>query len=440
MRVGHLRVVAQPGRRLIAVLGTRALVGSEPMLGTAGAVRRRAAHSVVVTLPALLALGCMTDFFNGPGVTESGGTPPPEFPKVAVSPMSATLSAVGATLTLSGVYYDSTGAPVSGLRMTWTSLNPGVATVSSTNGHMTAIASGQGTIAGEADTLTGYALVTVSAPQASPYIDWQPVASPDPDELRGVWGLSANDVYAVGKGGTVLHQGGTGWTSLATTVKENLNAAWGSSSGDVYVVGDGGRLLHYGGAGWTATKLGSSHLHGVWGTSPIEVFVVGDGGRIRRFERGAWVLMASGATKNLRAVWGTSSNDVYAVGDGGIVRHFDGTAWLGIATGTTKTLRAVWGSSPTDVFVAGDGGVVLHFNGTEWTPMPTPVSDGINGLWGTAGTEVYAITANGRVLRYNGTDWTVAANLGGGLRGIWGAYGARAYAVGNGGVIVRGSP
>src|SRR6266700_3503527 len=190
-----------------------------------------------------LATGCVTDFFSGPNGTAVGGNAPPVFPLVDVSPAGTTVTALGGSVTFSGSYFDSSGAQVSGLRMSWTSLNPAIATVNSSNGRVTAVASGQGSIAGVTDSVTGYALLTVAVAQDSPFVVWTKVTSPGPDELRGVWGVNGNDVYAVGKAGTLLHQGGSGWTDIPSGVKENLNAVWGTATNAVYAVGDGGRLL-----------------------------------------------------------------------------------------------------------------------------------------------------------------------------------------------------
>src|SRR6266700_2395348 len=162
-----------------------------------------------------LATGCVTDFFSGPNGTAVGGNAPPVFLLVDVSPAGTTVTALGGSVTFSGSYFDSSGAQVSGLRMSWTSLNPAIATVNSSNGRVTAVA------------------------QDSPFVVWTKVTSPGPDELRGVWGVNGNDVYAVGKAGTLLHQGGSGWTDIPSGVKENLNAVWGTATNAVYAVGDG---------------------------------------------------------------------------------------------------------------------------------------------------------------------------------------------------------
>ena len=55
--------------------------------------------------------------------------------------------------------------------------------------------------------------------------------------LRGVWGSSVSDVFAVGKEGTILHYGGNTWSETSNGTKAQLNSVWGSSESDVFTVG-----------------------------------------------------------------------------------------------------------------------------------------------------------------------------------------------------------
>ena len=97
---------------------------------------------------------------------------------------------------------------------------------------------------------------------------WSAMQSPATGPLYSVWGASASDVYAVGAQGTVLHYDGSTWSQqdisaffaetssalqskpfrvsvLADTVP-NLMAVWGSTAQDVYAGGEEGTVLHFG--------------------------------------------------------------------------------------------------------------------------------------------------------------------------------------------------
>jgi len=63
--------------------------------------------------------------------------------------------------------------------------------------------------------------------------------------LNDVWGSSANDIFAVGSGGTILHYNGSNWSAMTSGTIQGLNAVWGSSANDIFAVGSGGTILHY---------------------------------------------------------------------------------------------------------------------------------------------------------------------------------------------------
>ncbi len=103
--------------------------------------------------------------------------------------------------------------------------------------------------------------------------------------LRGVWAASDTEAWAVGGGGTILHNAGAqlAWDVISDVpTKENLNAVWGTSSSDVWAVGDAGVVLHYDGTSWARVKiakLGSRRpaLYSVWSPAPGTVWIGGQG-------------------------------------------------------------------------------------------------------------------------------------------------------------------
>lgn len=67
--------------------------------------------------------------------------------------------------------------------------------------------------------------------------EFVPMKSPTTESIRGVWGFSANDVYAVGEGGIILHYDGSNWTEMTSNTTATLQAIWGTSNTDLYAVG-----------------------------------------------------------------------------------------------------------------------------------------------------------------------------------------------------------
>lgn len=105
-------------------------------------------------------------------------------------------------------------------------------------------------------------------------------ASGTDKELYRVWGSAANDVWAVGFGGAILHWDGSRWTAKASGTTDPFYGVWGSAANDVWAVGSKGMILHWDGGSWT-TKVSSpsNHLRAVWGQAS-QVWVAGAAGVI----------------------------------------------------------------------------------------------------------------------------------------------------------------
>ena len=99
----------------------------------------------------------------GDGVTEPPAPPPdpPRSTTVALSPATAELGALGATVQLSAQVRDQNGQAMAGATVTWASSSAAVATVSS-SGLVTAAGNGTATIAATAGGVSGTTAVTVA--------------------------------------------------------------------------------------------------------------------------------------------------------------------------------------------------------------------------------------------------------------------------------------
>jgi hypothetical protein len=158
----------------------------------------------------------------------------------------------------------------------------------------------------------------------------QATAGYEDPALRAIWGSSANDVFAAGESGAILHSTGASWSAMASDTSQWLNALWGSSENDVFAVGENGTIVHYNGT--------------IWST------------------------MESGVYETLRGVYGDAPDNVYAVGDNAVVLHFDGAAWSVLLAGGIS-LRDVWVTDRLVVAV-GDDGLILTGKGGDTTKGP----------------------------------------------------------------------
>ena len=84
------------------------------------------------------------------------------------------------------------------------------------------------------------------------------------NDLRGVWGSSGSDVFAVGPDGTIRHYNGTSWSPMTSGITQLLLDVWGSSGSDVFAVGENGTILHYAPEAPPVTELPDLTITRVW--------------------------------------------------------------------------------------------------------------------------------------------------------------------------------
>src|SRR6476659_5797076 len=84
---------------------------------------------------------------------------------------------------------------------------------------------------------------------------WCQETSPTTARLHGVWAASANDVFAVGDGGTILRRVNGTWTQMTSPTTNHLRGVWGLSSSDVWACGvasgGAGTVVHFNGTSWS---------------------------------------------------------------------------------------------------------------------------------------------------------------------------------------------
>ncbi|MCK7527250.1 MAG: hypothetical protein MZV64_61425 [Ignavibacteriales bacterium] len=86
--------------------------------------------------------------------------------------------------------------------------------------------------------------------------------------LEGVVAFSSTDIWFVGS--LPIHGDGNNWTmfDLRTTVDPNLSLsrAWGNNSNNMYFVGRNGSIAAYNGNSWTKIESGTTvDIQDIWG-------------------------------------------------------------------------------------------------------------------------------------------------------------------------------
>jgi hypothetical protein len=262
-------------------------------------------------------------------------------------------------------------------------------------------------------------------------------------QFYAIDGSSASDVVVVGKGpeprvGIITNFDGSRWTSPNLVTSYQLRDLWGTSAEDLFAVGERGVILHRSAAGWsemTKPPVANPFYNGVSGTSSSNVLAVGSKGSsnlglIVRYDGSDWTEMnAPALTPTLSDVWAVRDDTAFAVGQLGTILIMEGSSWSAMASPTGDYLEAVWGWSPTAVYVASYGAVYVY-DGTQWSSVVfNPQPGGYTTLHGHAASEsgvnhvVYAGELDGTVGRYHSKDdtyikWEAALDVS--VRDVWG--------------------
>jgi len=264
--------------------------------------------------------------------------------------------------------------------------------------------------------------------------------------LSDVWGSTPNDVWAVGRitdttagfRPNATHFDGNTWSLVQIEEGFDVFGIFGFTANNIFAVGTNGRVYHWDGTKWKqqvclgigdgcSGLLNGEQLNAIWGTSSQELFAVGVGGVIVHYDGQRWTKMSSGAEINLWDVWGFNSTDVYCAGADffggqGIVLHYDGTQWRPIMVDQNPSFRhfSVWGANQNHVVTTGD--FTYRFDGQKWRRLRVPdLSILKQKVVGTAVNDIFIVGDFGLMLHWNGTNWRRydAVSFTGTIRGLW---------------------
>jgi len=162
--------------------------------------------------------------------------------------------------------------------------------------------------------------------------EWHNVFSTTDGDLRDVFALDKENVFAVGKSGTVLRFDGKNWAR--ETIEE-------------IPLADGGTMPF------------SSGIFGVWASDTDDLWAVAESGTWLHSDGGLWTAYSSGEEVTLRSVHGLSDKAVWMVGGSGTVIHYDGTTLSREVAHPVATLYSVFATGDGTVFAVGDTGTIL---------------------------------------------------------------------------------
>lgn len=248
-------------------------------------------------------------------------------------------------------------------------------------------------------------------------------------DLYDVWGSSPDNIWATGWirnetwGTNIIHYDGVEWEEY-DYYEAYLRGIFGLSENDIWAVGNNlsipardALIAHYDGVEWKTvyTKIGMPSLRNVWASASNDVFAVGSEGLILHYDGNSWSQMESGTKYHLRDVWGFAGDDVYACGGniGDTVRpilfHYDGISWESVLDTTKEDrdyLESIWGTSSNNLYFSSVSGFYQGSVNSGWTPSVIPDDHtAINKLRGSSEYNIFIAGHFGLLLHYNGNTW-----------------------------------
>lgn len=308
---------------------------------------------------------------------------------------------------------------------------------------------------------------------------WRIVPAEPSSRLNAIWGTAANNIWAVGNGGRVMHYDGSRWQPMWTPTDVNLHGVFGQAADQVIAAGHVARgwdviwtesaLIQFNGKRWTSlvSPVDFAPPAGIWGTSTGPLWFAGGGemefgvAGIPSVWKKTGSVWESTNLNNLfsaedlgpygivpRGQWGPNADEFWIVSGWPIgiqppppptqLIHYLNGQWSTATLAVPNEARAIWGTSANDIWIVGRGGLLVHKDSTWNLPTSSPSEADLFSVWGPAANNYWAVGANGTILHYDGEAWSsVASPVETNLNAVWGSSATDVWAVGDQGVILH---
>ena len=299
---------------------------------------------------------------------------------------------------------------------------------------------------------------TIKPPSGPDPVNWIQMESGTTENLRDIWGRDANDMFAVGDNGTVLHYDGTGWTRLATHLTTDLFCVLGNEGLCTFAAGDSGTILQYDGDFLIGNRPPPTTypIVDLWSCDPSFYALVGDpvGTIFEKIESTSWKPVPTGSGEELTRLIGFSHSCPYnysliAVGRSGTAYSFSTECctreWHAMDTGTSEDLVAVFGDTPGNLFAIGSAGTIVQNNqrfvkepaSRSWREFGRLGGDRINDVMARNHNDIFMVGDNGRIVHFNRETFIeMNSSVNTHLNAVW-AMGYEVFVVGDNGLILK---
>jgi len=199
--------------------------------------------------------------------------------------------------------------------------------------------------------------------------------------LRTVLAFSATDIWFCSYA-DLVHFDGSNYLSKAffmtgSNFNGQVSKMWGTDKNNIYCVGRSGSIYHYNGISWKKIESGTDiDINDVWGiidpiTNSRKVFCavsfvlqLGEHKILTLDENNKIDSLPWNTGRRVGSVWTSDGKNIYT-GGGGVFQNKSGS-WKEETSIPLYYTNRVRGNALNDVFVGGDFGLLAHFNGVDW--------------------------------------------------------------------------
>jgi hypothetical protein len=192
--------------------------------------------------------------------------------------------------------------------------------------------------------------------------------------VQKLWASSPNNIYGVGGAGIIVHYDGQCWERMESGTELGLTDIWGVSENEIYAVG-----LHYGQALGVVLKN-----NGQYWEKMIEGAVPGSGFDPDELFKTQLYGTTEGVWVNERGTVYTVGNLMYQykLGKWDYVRSLPENFIGGDPNNTYRGyLHTIRGNASNDIFIFGESNTIIHFNGINWKRIGPPFTPWSYHFW-----------------------------------------------------------
>lgn len=293
---------------------------------------------------------------------------------------------------------------------------------------------------------------------------------PQGGNLYNVKARAANDVWAVGDSGLILHWDGSRWAQVSSGQTGEIRSIALGPNGSAFFGGYTQFLMKWNGQTidkgpytgkpvslmWTADgneiwysedffgeantglyrllastgniddfMMPMTKIYDIWGIEKNDVWVAA-GDRIYRWNGSSLTERPIPPNAEIYGLTGFNREDVWGIGNG--LYHWDGISWALVTSEVEGT--KIGGTAPSDMWIFGDK--LYKSNGTSWIPFEYLSNNKSSSYSGTQFNELWSVGSNGYISRWNGRIWTeMASSEDGYLYSLWGSSANDVWAAGD---------